>query len=433
MLRPGGAGYDDLRRSFNALIDRRPALIAACETEADVIAALRYAREQALPIAVRGGGHSVAGHGLVDDGLVIDLRRMRGVEVDAERRVARTEGGATWIDVDTASQLHGLAVAGGTFTDTGVVGLALGGGIGYLIGTSGLTCDNIVGARLVTGAGEVLEVSDRSDPDLLWALRGGGGNFGIVTALELSLVPVGPMVGGDIEYQLEDGQIIDRYAAVQREAPDEFVVLAYARHHPSFGPTIAFDVASLLDDRAARQLFDAIVGGATPVEGEIGPRTYADIQAINPLLPFGMRHYWKSAFVPDLSAGVIAEIVDLVAARAPGTGGMLLEPIHGAARRRGFDHSPFPQREARFHVSAMSIWKESGDDEREIAWSREAHRRVSALGTTGTYVNYIAPDEPVDRATSTWPPEVLARLRAVKRRVDPENRFRSNINIAPAD
>ena len=405
--------------------------IAVCETEADVVAALGFARELRLPIAVRGGGHSVAGHGLLDDGLVIDLRRMRAVEVDPDRRIARAEGGATWLDLDTATQRHGLAVAGGTFSDTGVAGLALGGGIGYLIGISGLTCDNIVGARLVTGEGEAVDVSADSDSDLLWALRGGGGNFGVVTRLDFSLVPVGPMFGGSATYPLEDGQMLERYAGIQLDAPDGFVILAFARHHAAFGPTVNLDVASVLDETASRRLVDQITKGATPVDGGLGPTTYTDVQALNDILPFGMRHYWKSAFVPELSRDVIGEIVDLVATRAAGTSGILFEPIHGAARRNGFDHSPFPQREARFHISALSIWQDPEDDDREIAWAREAHRRVTALGTAGTYVNYVAHDEPVDRASSTYPAAVLERLRLVKGRVDPENRFKSNINISP--
>lgn len=432
ILEPASDGYEDLRRSFNGIIDRRPALIAACTSEADVVAALVFGREHGLQIGVRGGGHSVAGHGVVDDGLVIDLRRMRGVEVDAGARTASVQGGATWEDFDTAAQREGLAVTGGTFVDTGVAGLALGGGIGYLMGVCGLTCDSLLGARLVTADGRTIDVDASSDPELLWALRGGGGNFGVATRLDFRLEPVGGMFGDVAYLELGDGSALERLAKVQRSAPDGFVAFADVVNHVDLGPIISIQVASLLDEGETRRLHNEVLEGATVIDAEFGPLTYAEVQGYAGIMPFGLRHYWKSAFVPELSRPVIAEIVDAVRSRPRGKTLILLEPLHGLVRRYGFDHAAFPQREARFHVSALGIWSEPADDEREIAWVRETHRRVAALGTTGTYSNYVAPDEPADRATSTWPPEVLARLRRVKARLDPDNVFRSNLNITPA-
>jgi len=431
IVEPASGGYDELRRSFNAMVDRRPALIASCASETDVVAALTFGRERGLPIAVRGGGHSVAGHGLVEGGLVIDLRRMRGVEIDAGARTARVQGGATWEDFDTAAQREGLAVTGGTFVDTGVAGLTLGGGIGYLMGVCGLTCDNLVGARLVTADGRSIDVDASSEPELLWALRGGGGNFGIATRLDFRLHPVGTLHGDVVLAALEDGRALERLARVQRDAPDELTALAYVANREEFGPSISIQVVSLLGEAATRPIYDEIVGDATVIDAEFGELTYAEVQGFAGIMPFGLRHYWKSAFVPELSGNVVAEIVRSVEGRPAGKTGVLLEPLHGAARSYGFDHAAFPQREARYHVSALGIWLDAANDDREIAWVRDVHRRVTDLGTTGTYVNYVAPDEPVDRATSTWPPDVLARLRRVKTRLDPENIFRSNLNITP--
>ena len=432
LLGPADPGYDEHRKSFNGMLDRRPAAIAAVESVEDVVEALAIGRAQGLPIGVRGGGHSVAGHGIVDGGLVIDLRRMRDVDVDPATRTARVQGGATWLDFDTAAQAHGLAVTGGTFVDTGVGGLALGGGIGFLLGAYGLTCDNIVGAQIVTADGAVHEVTSETDAELLWALRGGGGNFGVATRLDFAVHPVQVMWGDSALFELGDGAVIGRLAEVQASAPDAFTALAFLANRPGFGLSIRIHVVSLADEATTRALYDRILGGGRVLEANFRQLTYAEVQGFAGTLPFGLRHYWKSAFVPDLTDAVVDELVELVERRPPANTGVLLEPIHGQARRFGFDHAAFPQRAARWHVSALGIWEEPADDERAIAWVRETHRRVTALGTTGTYMNYIGTDEPVDRATSTWPPEVLARLRAVKRRVDPENLFRSNLNITPS-
>ena len=433
LLRPGDPGYDEHRQSFNGMLDRRPAVIALAESVEDVVEALAMGREEQLAIGVRGGGHSVAGHGIVDGGLVIDLRRLRSVDVDPATRTARVQGGATWEDFDTAAQAHGLAVTGGTFVDTGVGGLSLGGGIGFLLGSQGLTCDNVIGAQLVTADGTVREASASTDPELLWALRGGGGNFGVVTRFDFDVHPVTTIWGDSVVFELGDGAVYRRLAEVMAEAPDEFMAISFAANRPDFGsfPTIRLHVASLADEGTTRALYDRILEAGRVIEAAFRPLTYAEVQLFAGTLPFGLRQYWKSAFVPDLTDAVVRELVELIEQRPPDNTGFLLEPIHGRARRLGFEHAAFPQRTARWHMSALGIWENPADDERAIAWVREAHRRVTALGTTGTYMNYIGTDEPADRATSTWPPEVLARLRAVKRRVDPENVFRSNLNIAP--
>jgi FAD/FMN-containing dehydrogenase len=300
------------------------------------------------------------------------------------------------------------------------------------MGACGLTCDNIVGAQVVAANGAVREVTAGSDPDLLWALRGGGGNFGIATRLDFDVHPVGAIWGDSALLELGDGAVLRRLAEVMADAPDAFTSIAYVANRPMIGLSIRVHVASLADQATTRVLYDRILDAGRVIDAKFRQMTYAEVQGFAGTLPFGLRHYWKSAFVPDLSDAVVREIVALAEDRPPDNTGILLEPIHGKARRFGFDHAAFPQREARWHVSALGIWEQPADDARAIAWTREVHRRVTALGTTGTYMNYIGTDEPPDRATSTWPPEVLARLRAVKGRVDPDNVFRSNLNIAPA-
>lgn len=431
ILDPFDAGYDDARRSFNAMIDRRPAVIAQPADASEVARAVRFGRDHQLPIAIRGGGHSVAGHGLVDDGLVIDLRRLRQVVVDPIRRRASAGGGCTWEEFDPATQAHGLAVTGGTFVDTGIGGLTLGGGIGFLMGLCGLTCDNLVGAQLVTAGGQVVEVSAETDAELLWALRGGGGNFGIATRLDYRLHEVGRMFGGEVVVALDEGAVLRRYAEAQVWAPDGLVAMVYVANHPELGEAVSIQLSWLGTQGQGRELAAAILGNASVLAGSFGPLTYGEIQALAGTLPFTYRHYWKSAFVSDLSAPVVEEIVELVRQRPAGMSGVLIEPIHGQARRYGFEHSCFPQRQAHFHVSGLGIWEDPADDAAETRWVRYLNGRMRALGVGGTYVNYTAPDEPADRARSAYPGPVYERLRQIKRRVDPDNVFRSNVNIPP--
>ncbi|MFL5778957.1 MAG: FAD-binding oxidoreductase [Chloroflexota bacterium] len=432
VIGPDDPTYDEHRRSFNATVDRHPALIALCSRPEDVVEALAYARRTGLQVAVRGGGHSVAGHGLIDDGLIIDLRRMRETAVDPVGRVAHAGGGTLWEGFDAATQDHGLAVTGGTFVDTGIAGLTLGGGIGYLMGRFGLTCDNLVGAQLVTADGRILEVDEESDPDLLWALRGGGGNFGVATRLDLALHPVAELSAGNLIVPMGDG-LLARLAAVQAQAPDSFMVIANLGNRPVIGFSSRLVVASLEDLATTRALTRAIVGDLPVLEGSIERRSYGDVQRFLGLLPFGMRHYWKSAFVPELSEPIIELITSSVHRHPVGSSNVMLEPFHGAARRFGHDHAPFPEREARYHVSALGVWTDPADDALEIGWARAVHEGITALGGSRTYVNYMAPDELPDRAASTYPADVLARLRRVKARLDPDNVFRSNLNIRPAD
>jgi FAD/FMN-containing dehydrogenase len=424
--------YDEHRRSFNGTVDRHPELIVLCSSADEVAGALRYGRDHRLPIAVRGGGHSVAGHGLVDGGLVIDLRPMRAVAVDADARIARAGGGTLWEGFDDATQQRGLAVTGGTFVDTGIGGLTLGGGLGYLMGSYGLTCDNLLGAELVTADGRVEEVDGTSDPELLWALRGGGGNFGVATRLDLGLHPVGELSAGNLMVALDDGSLLRRLAHVQASAPDSFVVIANLGNRPEFGLSNRLLIASLEDLETTRELANSIIGNVPVFSGTIERRPYSEVQRFLGVLPFGLRHYWKSAFVEELGDPAIEAVTRAVQTHPLGRSNIMLEPIHGAARRYDEGHAAFPERTARYHVSALGVWTDPSDDEPEKTWARGVHASITSLGGARTYVNYLSTDEPADRASSTYPPMTLGRLTAVKRRLDPDNVFRSNLNITPA-
>jgi FAD/FMN-containing dehydrogenase len=432
VIRREDSRYDEHRRSFNGTVDRHPELIVLCSSTDDVANALGYGRDHGFQIAVRGGGHSVAGHGLIDGGLVIDLRPMRSVAVDPEARVARAGGGTLWEGFDDATQRHGLAVTGGTFVDTGIGGLTLGGGIGFLMGRYGLTCDNLVGAELVTADGQVIEVNESSDPELLWALRGGGGNFGVATRLDLALHPVTELSAGNLLVELDDGSLLGRLAKVQATAPESFFVIANVGNRPEFGFSNRLLFASLEDLETTRELAREIIGDVHVLTGSIERRPYGEVQRFLGVLPFGLRHYWKSAFVEELSNPVIETIAGAIRSHPVGSSNIMLEPSHGAARQFDERHAAFPERRARYHVSALGVWTEPSEDDQEKAWVRRVHGSITALGGARTYVNYLSTDEPADRATSTYPPATLNRLRAVKRRLDPDNVFRSNLNIAPA-
>ncbi|HET7676916.1 MAG TPA: FAD-binding oxidoreductase [Candidatus Limnocylindrales bacterium] len=432
LITPSDAAYDTARQSFNATVQRRPAAIARCLDAGDVVTALGMAREAGLSISVRGGGHNVAGHALIDDGLVIDLSPMRAVIVDPETRVARAGGGCRWLDFDTVTLQHGLATPGGTFVDTGIGGLTLGGGIGWLHGTAGLTCDNLIGAELVTADGRVVEAAD--DPELLWGLRGGGGNFGVVTRFDYRLHAVGPLQGGNLVFaESAIPAALRRFRDVMAGAPDALYGVATLTHRVDNGERIL--KLTLCDQRPAGPAAATrreLVKGLDLLADETGERSYAAMQALMGQLPFGLRHYWKGYFVRELPDS----LTDVIAARFaqnPGpVGAMLLEPLHGVTRRIPPQSAAFGQRHAAFNVSALAIWESPDDDAAHIAWARSAAEALVPYATTGGgYLNYMGHDEPVERVRAAFGAERFARLAQLKARYDPSNVFRSNQNVPP--
>ena len=429
ILGPGDAEFDSRRRTFNGMIDRRPREIHVCSSVDDVRAAVLRASELRVPVSIRGGGHGVAGHCIGDGAIVVDLAGMRAVSVDAERRVASAEGGATWADYDTATLSHGLVSTGGTFTDTGIAGLTLGGGIGYLMGTQGLTVDTLVGVELVTAGGDVLRAAEDENPELFWAMRGAGANFGVVTRFEYRVRPVPPLHGGSISYPLSAGlQVLRATRDLAREAPDELSLqCAIGRRTAEATILACFQGAAPEAEALLRPLRE--LGPVT--SDNLRSLTYAEMQATNPLLPFGLRHYWKGHFLKSLPDDLVERSAEHVARRpATGFGTLLIEFINGAPLRVPAEAMAFNQRDATVNASALGIWTDPAADGDHIDWAREYAAAIESESTGAEYVNYMAETAPADRLRSVYGEAKLARLRELKARYDPDNLFRFNHNLS---
>ena len=394
------------------------------------MAAFDFARAQGLEIAVRGGGHNPAGHCVCDDGLVIDLSAMRTVEVDADARIARSAGGATWLDFDSATQAFGLVTPGGIVGSTGVAGLALGGGIGHLTAQLGLTCDNIVGAELVIPDGTLIQARGDENAELLWGLRGGGGNFGVVTHLEFRLHPLERVVGGRLEYR----------GAGVRDALRVFRDVA-----ASSPADLSFQAALGVDETAPALVILPCYTGSESDPEELralrsAPGLVSDDVASRPFLtqqleldsPYGEnRHYWKGHFVRELTDELIDELVARVIRLGTPLDGVLFESLHGAPKDVDPALGGIGYRAAAFNVSVMGTWLDSADDASRVAWVRETASAIEPWAFSGGYANYMQADEPIERVRAAFGDEAFGRLRALKSRYDPENVLRRNQNIPP--
>jgi FAD/FMN-containing dehydrogenase len=429
---PEDAEYDAARRCFNALVDRRPAVIARVVGAADVATALDFARSNDLEVAVRGGGHNPAGHCVVNGGLVIDLSLMRNVEVDAEARIARADGGATWLDFDTATQAFGLVTPGGVVGSTGVGGLTLGGGIGHLIAQHGLTCDNLIGAEVVTPDGTVIHASPDEDADLLWALRGGGGNFGVATRLEFRLHPLDGIVGGLLAYG-GDGvrEALRRFREIAVSASRELSIQAgLSVDEESLSPAAWVApsyTGSSADPRELRAL--RLVPGLA--DDGVRAHTYMDQQRVFDS-PYGEnREYWKGHFVRELPDELLDELLRRLVALGRPPGGVLIESLHGAPKDADGSTAVVGWRHAAFNVSVMATWQDGAHDDETIAWARETAAAIEPWSVSGGYFNYMQADEPIERVRAAFGDEAFTRLQALKRRYDPDNVLHRNQNIPP--
>ena len=437
VLSPSDAAYEDARRVHNGLIDRRPALVARCHGTADVQAAVRFGRERGLEIAVRGGGHNVAGNAVCDGGLMIDLSAMRGVHVDPRARRARAQGGTTWGDYNRETQLHGLASTGGIVSTTGVGGLTLGGGLGWLMGKHGLAVDSLRAVEVVTATGEVVRASADEHPDLFWAVRGGGGNFGVATWLEYELYPVGPVVtGGLVAHPFSAARDVLRfYRDFTVSLPDELTAFAGVLHAPDGSGTklAAIIVCHAGSLEAGAAAVAPVKRFGTPVMDVIGPMPYT---AVNMLFdagfPRGALNYWKSNFLSALGDAAIDTMIERFAATPSSMSGLLLEHFHGAATRVGPTQTAFPHRSVGYNFLAVGEWMEASATSANIAWARGAYTAMAPHFAAGRYVNYLNADEVTEASSvsAAFGPNAT-RLREVKRRYDPDNVFHLNQNIKP--
>jgi FAD/FMN-containing dehydrogenase len=423
--------YERARLCFNLLIDRRPAAIARCVDAEDVAVALAFGQEHGLEIAVRGGGHNPAGHCAVDDGLVIDLSRMRNVAVDPDARLATSEGGATWLDFDAATQAHGLVTPGGVVGSTGVTGLALGGGIGHLTAQYGLTCDNLLAAELVTPGGDMVSASDDENPELLWALRGGGGNFGVATRLRFRLHPLERVTGGLFEYA-GDGvrDALRAFRDVDARAGNDLSCQAQLSVDESLTPTL--DVAPCYTGPEEDPEELRALRSASGMTGDgVRPHTFLDQQRVfDP--GYGVdRNYWKSHFVRELSDELIDELLGRMRALGRPPGAILIESLRGAPKEVDPTSAALGYRDAAFNLSVMASWFDPELDEEYIAWARETAAAIEPSSVSGGYANYMQADEPLERVRAAYGGEAFDRLRALKSRYDPGNVLRRNQNIPP--
>ncbi len=436
LLQPRDAGYDDARRVHNGLVDKRPAVIARCQGVADIADAVRLARTANLEVAVRGGGHNVAGRGTIDGGIVIDLSMMKGIHVDPAARTVRAQGGVLWKELNRETQVHGLATTGGVVGTTGIAGLTLGGGLGWLMPKYGLALDNLRSVELVMADGRVLRASRDENPDLFWAVRGGGGNFGIAASFEYAVHPVGPtLIGGLVAHPLQRGAEVLRFFRDQCAAlPDEMMLVAGLITAPDGSGAkltgiVGCHCGSLEAGEAAVQPLKAF---GPPVMDAMGPISYCDLNGLlDASLPRGALNYWKAHFLAELSDEAIRTLVGCFERCPSPMSQIVIEHFHGAATRVGVTETACTLRTPGFNVALISQWSDPRDTEACTAWCRETYAALRPFLGSTRYVNYLDDrDEAADITASVYGPN-YGRLRELKTRYDPENFFHTNVNIKP--
>jgi FAD/FMN-containing dehydrogenase len=434
VLEPTDVGYDAARTVHNGLIDRRPGLIVRCRTTNDVVAALAFARRAGLEISIRGGGHNVAGRAVTDGGLMIDLGEMKGITVDPDRATARAEGGVVWRELNEAAAEHGLAVTGGAVSSTGIAGYTLGGGLGWLMAKYGLAADNLLAAELVTPEGDILHVDAASHPDLFWALRGGGGNFGVVTAFTYRMHRMATVVGGLIAHPIEAaGDLLRFYRDAVAGSSDDLTVFAGLVHAPDGSGTklAAFVVFHAGDAEAAERELAPFKAWGSPLVVDVGPMPYP---VMNTLLdagfPDGALNYWLSSF----TRGLPDELLDVAVERFAGVPStmtsILFEHFHGAVTRVDPNETAVPHREVGFNLLIPGVWTDAVHTDANIAWSRDTFAAMKPHFGSGRWLNYLGDDQGDDAIHAAYGSN-YDRLREVKRRYDPDNLFHLNHNVTP--
>lgn len=439
---PQEAGYDEARTIWNAMIDRRPSMVVRCRGAADIMHAVAFARERGVLLAVRAGGHNIAGNAVCEGGLLLDLSLMRGVRVDPARRIARVEPGATLGDFDKEAQAFGLATPLGINSTTGVAGLTLGGGYGWLSRKFGLAIDNLISADVVTADGKLVRTSADENPDLFWALRGGGGNFGVVSSFEFRLHPVGPTVlSGLIVHPFARArELLAGYRQIAAKAPDELTQWVVLRKAPPlpFLPAdihgkeiLVFAVCYVGDERDGNRALAALRGLGTPIADVVGMQPFTTWQtAFDPLLTPGAYNYWKSHNFVDLGDGLLDVLVNQVAQLPTEECEIFIGQLGGAASRVAPDAMAYPHRSANFAMNVHTRWRQSADKQRSIDWARTLFAETAPYATGGVYVNFMPEDE-TDRVSNAYGAN-YARLTALKSKYDPGNLFRLNQNVQPS-
>jgi FAD/FMN-containing dehydrogenase len=440
VIAPEDAGYDEARAIRNAMIDKHPAAVTRPVNAGDVIAAVNFARESHLPLAIRGGGHSVPGFGTCDDGIVIDMSRMRGVRVNPEKRTARADGGATWGDFNSATNAFGLATTGGIISTTGVAGLTLGGGIGYLARGFGLSLDNLVSADVVTADGKFLIASDKENPDLFWAIRGGGGNFGVVTSFEFRLHPVKDIYGGPMFFELKYARdLLEFFRDYIKTAPEEMGMfpafqiapplpfIPEKRHGDTFALMVGCWAGPVSEgEKALKPLHDV-----APVFAEhVGAMPYPALNsAFDGLYPPDLQHYWKANFVKELTDAAIDAHVEHGSKVPAMTSTMHIYPINGAVHRVASDDTAFAYRDANFATVIAGMWPDRAQNTANIKWVRDYYDATAPLSEEGGYINFMAEDDQ-SRIKANYKGN-YNRLVQAKKKYDPDNLFHVNQNIKP--
>jgi FAD/FMN-containing dehydrogenase len=435
LLQATDDGYDTARRVWNGNIDRRPALIARCAGVADVQRVVNFSHEHSLKLSVRGGGHGAPGFGTNDGGVVLDLSLMKGIRVDPASRIARAEGGALWRDLDHETQAFGLATTGGTVSNTGIGGLTLGGGLGWLHGLHGLTVDNLISVDLVTADGSFVTVSESRHPDLFWAVRGGGGNFGVATSFEYRLHPVTTVLGGLLLYPLQRGRdVLHFYRDFCVELPDAAGLAAGCLTAPD-GTRVAALVPGYTGDiDAAIRTFAPIKAAlGEPIADMVGPMSYSQRQTLldEPNAVHGLHRYWRSAFTKRLSDKFIDAMVECAGDFGSPRDAFLLFYLNGAATRIAPDATAYSAREPQWDFDAIGCWENAAESPARIAWVRDFWQRAEGELEQTVYLNHASSDDTPEKIRASFGSN-YARLRQIKAKYDPDNLFRQNANIAPA-
>lgn len=442
VLVAGDAGYEESRTVWNGMIDRRPALVARCLGTADVMAAVGFARENDLLLCIKGGGHNIAGLATADGALMLDMSLMRGVWVDTQRKMAHTQAGCLLGDLDRETQLHGLAAVLGFISLTGVAGLTLGGGFGYLTRRWGWTADTVAGMDVVTADGRLVRASSDENPDLFWGLRGGGGNFGVVTDIDYHLYPVGPeIVGGIVAWPAcEAAGVLELYRTLAEEAPPELTLVAIMRPAPPAPwipkemhgkPIVALLACHSGTPEEGEKAVAPIKAFGSPVGDILVRRPYAQMQTLlDATQPKGRRYYWKSEYLPRIESALCEKVMEHAARIRSPYSAVILFQIGGALNRLDAEHSPMGNRDARYVLNVAGSWETASEDEVNIHWAREAWSAMKPFSTGGTYINFLTQDEGPERTEAALGTAVQ-RLAQIKATWDPENVFRTNHNIKP--